>query len=48
MTDGLLTRFGKLMVPDVDNLRTKLIEETYTRLVTAYLEKIKTTKLLIK
>jgi hypothetical protein len=46
MTDGLLTRFGKLMVPDADNLRTKLIEEVHARMVTAHPGRTKTTKLL--
>jgi hypothetical protein len=48
LTDGLLTRFGRFIISDVDNLRIKLIEETYIRLVIIYLEKIKTIKLLIK
>jgi hypothetical protein len=46
MTDGFFIRFGKLIVPDADNLRIKLIEEVYARIIIIYLDKIKTIKFL--
>ena len=46
LSDGLLTRFGKLMVPDVANLRTRLIDSIHSSLATAHPGKGKTQKLL--
>ena len=46
LQDGLLTRFEKLMVPDVNALRTHLINETHSTPVTAHSGKTKTAKLL--
>ena len=46
LQDGLLTRFGKLMVPDVNALRTHLINEAHSTPVTAHPGKTKTAKLL--
>jgi len=46
MKQGLLLYWGTLVVPDVDNLRTKLIREAHTTLATAYPGRAKTRKLL--
>ena len=42
----LLNRFGKLFVPDVDQLRARLIEEVHSRRVTAHPGRTKTMRLL--
>src|SRR5205814_8449004 len=46
MKQGLLLRWGKLVVPDVNNLRTKLIREAHATLATAHPGRAKTCKLL--
>ena len=46
MKQGLLLRWGKLVVPDVNNLRTKLIREAHATLATAHPGRAKTRKLL--
>lgn len=46
ITNGLLTRFGKLVVPDVDLLCTKLIREVHGRLTTAHPGRSKTSRML--
>jgi len=46
MKQGLLLYFGKLIVPDVDHLRTKLIHEAHATRTTAHPGKAKTRKLL--
>ena len=46
LQDGLLTRFEKLMVSDVNALQTHLINETHSIPVTAHSDKTKTAKLL--
>ena len=43
---GLLLHWGKLVVPDVDHLRTKLIHEAHATLATAHPSRAKTCKLL--
>ena len=48
LEQGLVTRFEKLFVPDVDRLRTRLIEEAHSRQTTAHPGKEKTTKLIAK
>jgi hypothetical protein len=42
----LLLYEGYLVVPDKNNLRTRLIKEAYNQVSTAYLEKDKTHRLL--
>src|SRR5579871_4891225 len=46
MRQGLLLRWGKLVVPDVDQLRTELIHEAHATPTTAHPGKSKTRKLL--
>ena len=46
MKQGLLLRWGKLVVLDVNNLRTKLIREAHATLATAHPGRAKTCKLL--
>lgn len=46
VNNGLLTRFGKLVIPDVDNLRTKMIREIHGRLTTAHPGRTKTSRML--
>jgi hypothetical protein len=43
--DRYVTRHGKLIVPDTDNLRTKLLEDVHTRLPTGHPGRNKTRRL---
>jgi hypothetical protein len=46
LKQDLLLRWGKLVVPDVNNIRTKLIHEAHSTLATAHPGRTKTRKLL--
>lgn len=46
LKNGLLTRYGKLMVPDAENLRTHLVDSVHSTLATAHPGKAKTRKVL--
>ena len=46
LQEGLLTRFDRLMVPDIDAVRTYLINKAHSTPIMAHLGKTKTAKLL--